>query len=116
MQVLVVHVFNYCFLTLGRMVVQVCHRPSSRNVGQLIVEGRFDRGQGQTVLRETLPHDENRSVDEGIQSPNRETILCVKHTYDKSGEKAGERRKERTVNTAYSQLMCCKGPSCHQLL
>lgn len=68
-------VFSYCYRTLGRMVVQVCHRPDSRNVGQLIVEGRFDGGQGQTVLRETLPHDENGSVDEGIQSPNRETLL-----------------------------------------
>lgn len=95
--VLVEHVFSYCYLTLGRMVVQVCHRPNSRNVGQLIVEGRFDGGKGQTVLRETLPHDENGSVDEGIQSPNRETLLHVKHTVDKSGEKEGERDRKRTV-------------------
>lgn len=70
------------------MVVQVCHRPYGRNVGQLIVEGRFDGGQGQTVLRETLPHDENGSVDEGIQSPDRETLLLSKtHTVGKEGER-----------------------------
>lgn len=42
------------------------------------MEGRFDGRQGQTVLRETLPHDENGRVDEGIQSPNGETLLSRK--------------------------------------
>lgn len=84
-------VCSYCDLTLRRMVVQVCHRPYGRNVGQLIVEGRFDGGQRQTVLRETLSHDENGSVDEGIQSPNRETVLLSEtHTVGKEGERGRE--------------------------
>lgn len=68
-------------------------------MGQLIVEGRFDRGQGQTILRETLSHNENGSVDEGIQSPNRETLLHVKHITAISGEKKGGREREDSDNT-----------------
>lgn len=97
-QVPIEHVLSYCDLTLGRMAVQFCHRPDGRNVGQLVVEGRFDGGQRQTVLRETLPHDENGSVDEGIQSPNRETLLRAKHTVDQSGEKEGEGERERKAS------------------
>ena len=74
-----------CDLTSERMAVQLSHRPHSRYMGQLILEGGFDSRQRQTVLRKTLPHYETGSVYQRIKSPHWETFL-VGQQHRKWGE------------------------------